>query len=152
MIKELFGVNRVDEGIRATYKKRILVYGSRGIALSTIQLQAALIQWPFTLENICLISGGAIGPDRTALDFANEFSVDCLLLNAKWNEFGKSAGMRRNREMGKIAQYACGFWDGKSPGTAGMTDILRKKNIPLILTIMDSAVRTLKYDKLPKGI
>lgn len=154
MIKTLMGTSRVDEVILAAgFKKRILIYGSRGIELSDAEIEAVVCQWPFRLSSICIISGGAKGPDRNAIRFAAAHSIDCYELPAKWDEFGKSAGMKRNREMSKIAQFACGWWDGTSAGTAGMTELLTKKKTPLILTIKAVEKMTKEqYDKLPKGI
>jgi len=152
MHTRLMGTKRVDEAINMTWKRRILVYGSRGIELSDLELEAVLLQWPFPLNKICLISGGAKGPDRAAIFYAEKHGCDVIEIPAKWDEFGSAAGMKRNKEMGDIAQYACGWWDGESRGTAGMTSILTKKNTPLILTMKTAAVAKVVTHEPPKGL
>ena len=39
---------------------------------------------------------------------------------ANWAEFGKGAGLIRNKKMAKYADALIAFWDGKSKGTKNM--------------------------------
>ena len=44
-----------------------------------------------------------------------------------WNVYGKSAGYRRNVEMGLYGDALIAFWDGFSKGTRLMIDIAKEK-------------------------
>ncbi len=75
-----------------------------------------------TSDIIHIVSGGAKGADTLAERYAKEKGYEMHIFPAKWNEYGKSAGYRRNAEMHYfISQYknrgcVC-FWDGSSKGT-----------------------------------
>jgi len=72
--------------------------------------------------NIEIIQGGANGADKFAEIYANNHGYTCTLFKADWDNYGKSAGYRRNSEMHNyIKQFEhrgclC-FWDGFSKGT-----------------------------------
>ena len=71
---------------------------------------------PITL----LIHGGARGADTLASSWATSRDVPQKAFYAEWDKYGRSAGMRRNREMldnGK-PHGVVGFPGGR--GTAGM--------------------------------
>jgi len=74
------------------------------------------------IYNIQIIHGGANGADTLAGIYAKNNGYDCKVFIADWNNYGKSAGYRRNSEMHSyILQFKnrgciC-FWDGKSKGT-----------------------------------
>ena len=57
---------------------------------------------------------------------------------ADWDQYGRSAGMIRNREMAKAADSLIAFWDGKSKGTANMIQTSEK---------MGLAVKVVRYEK-----
>ena len=52
---------------------------------------------------------------------------------ADWETWGKSAGYKRNIELGQYCDSAIIIWDGKSKGTKHMLDILDEYNKPYIL-------------------
>lgn len=67
--------------------------------------------------------------------------MDCnfLFFPAKWDTYGKAAGMIRNKEM---ADYAIkdsekailfAFWDGESRGTKGMIDIAKRCGMEVVV-------------------
>lgn len=47
----------------------------------------------------CVISGAANGADTFAKDWAIVNKVNLILVPAKWDKYGKSAGFKRNAEM-----------------------------------------------------
>ncbi len=82
--------------------------------------------------NVEIISGGCRGADRIAEDYAKSRGLRVTVFEAYWDEYGKSAGPIRNRQM---LNYALGaeaivvaFWDGKSRGTANMINIAKRSN------------------------
>ena len=81
-------------------------------------------------NNILIIEGGARGTDKLARRYAEEHSLPYRTYEANWDEYGKSAGYRRNQDMGAVATHAILFWDGLSKGTKHMLDIIEQKMIP----------------------
>ena len=79
-----------------------------------------------------IISGGARGADKLGERYANENNIPIEKYPAKWAEFGRSAGYRRNVEMAENADALLAFWDGKSKGTRHMIDIAVERELPYI--------------------
>lgn len=82
-----------------------------------------------TFRTVHVISGTAKGADCLGERFAKERNLHTILMPAQWKRYGKSAGVKRNEEMAKIADAAIIFWDGKSRGTKNMIDQAEKKGI-----------------------
>lgn len=49
--------------------------------------------------NLLMISGGAVGADELARQWATSRKVNHLILYAKWEVHGKAAGPKRNTQM-----------------------------------------------------
>lgn len=77
-----------------------------------------------------IISGGARGADSLAELFAKNYDLPTTIIKPDWNKFGKSAGMIRNGEIIKAADFVVAFWDGRSRGTKNSIDraLAAKKN------------------------
>lgn len=94
-------------------------------------------------EDIEIISGGAQGADRMGQSFAKEYKLKLTVMPAQWEEFGKSAGYRRNVEMAEYAKkddecLLIAFWNKISKGTNHMINIAKEKGIPVeIIEIKD---------------
>ena len=84
-------------------------------------------QAPF-VEIVC---GEALGADSLGKFYAQRKGYIVLSYPADWKKYGKSAGIRRNKEMAKAADALVAFWDGKSRGTANMIEEMRKLNKPV---------------------
>lgn len=70
------------------------------------------------LESIThIVSGGAVGADSLAEDFAKEFNKEKLIFLPEWDKYGLSAGFIRNSEIVQNSDIFYIFWDGKSKGT-----------------------------------
>lgn len=82
-------------------------------------------------NSITIISGGAKGADSLGEQYARAAGFGSIIMNAKWDEFGKSAGYIRNTEMAKAATHCICFWDGKSRGTGHMINIAKEHNLKL---------------------
>lgn len=112
------------------------------------------------LENMCdlytndkndvtVISGGARGADRLGEIYSTSKGFRLLRIEADWNEYGKSAGFRRNCDMAITAknyiEYVCiAFSVNKSKGTDHMINICKRYNIPCLKVEIT--------DKSPTGV
>lgn len=81
-------------------------------------------------ENLTIYSDGAKGADSMAIDYSKELNIPFIVFRANRDSYGKSAEMKRNREIALAAKdYEAGliaFWDGKSPGTKNMIDTAKE--------------------------
>lgn len=114
---------------------KLVIAGSRGFtdkALMVDRLQA-LEELGLVNENTTLVCGMARGADMLGHQVFKDAGLKIIEMPADWETFGKSAGYRRNAEMAEIADLALVFWDGKSPGTKHMIDIMEKLNKPVYL-------------------
>lgn len=82
------------------------------------------------VDEMEIISGGARGADGMAERYAKEFGFNFVCYPADWNTYKKSAGYRRNVDMGKACDTGIVFWDGRSKGAKHMIDILAGMNKP----------------------
>lgn len=93
------------------------------------------------LSQVIIVSGAAKGADTLGEHFAYDYGIDIRRFPAKWDEFGKSAGIIRNCEMAKYAAEKYGvlfaFWDGKSKGTKNMIDLAKRYGLEVHVTNYD---------------
>ena len=108
----------------------IVVSGSRTLDSEDIfeHCYERLLQLRDSLGEITLLSGDCKqGIDRIVHKYdMSKFNVE--LYPANWAEYGKAAGMIRNREMSKKANLLIAYWDGKSKGTKNMIDECMKSD------------------------
>lgn len=88
-----------------------------------------------------IVSGGAKGIDQLAERYADEKNLEKIIYLAKWNEFGRGAGMVRNAEIIADADEVIAVWDGTSKGTEHSINLAKKMNKPLYLyTVKDEKI------------
>jgi len=80
-------------------------------------------------SEIEIVSGGARGADALGERFAREKKCHLKRFLANWDEYGRSAGHRRNAEMAVYGDILVAFWNNSSPGTRGMIDLAKKKGL-----------------------
>lgn len=78
-----------------------------------------------------LVCGMARGADMLAYSLWANNKMPIHNFPANWDKHGKSAGYRRNQEMGEFADALVAFWDGNSKGTKHMIDIMNRLNKPV---------------------
>lgn len=78
-----------------------------------------------------IVSGTARGADQLGEKLAKEYNLKLTKMPANWNEYGKSAGYRRNAEMAKYSNGCIVFWDGVSRGTKHMIDLAEREKLEL---------------------
>jgi len=118
--------------------KVLLVAGSRSIT-DKDKIYKALSDK--ITEDTVILSGGADGVDSIAEQYTTDNGIDVVVLKAPWSvlntpfkrvrttksgyTYNASAGYFRNVWMGVNCDEAVVFWDGKSPGTRHMLDLLK---------------------------
>ncbi len=86
-------------------------------------------------EFIEFISGGALGVDTWAEETARSLNIDCIILKPDWVEYGKKAGIIRNKKIVDKADKIVVFWDGYSSGTKSTIDFAIKAKKPVDIFI-----------------
>jgi hypothetical protein len=102
---------------------KLIIAGSRTLTRYE-WLVDAILQSGFKPREI--VSGGARGPDKLGERYAAEMGIQVKLFPAQWDKFGKSAGYRRNAEMGDYADALLILYDGVSKGSKHMFEYMHK--------------------------
>jgi aconitase A len=82
------------------------------------------------LDNIkidAIVSGGAIGADSLAEQYAKEHGIKMIVHRPNWIKYGKTAGFVRNVDIVNDADMVIAFWDGKSRGTRHTINTAKKQ-------------------------
>ena len=82
-------------------------------------------------QDIVIVCGEALGADSLGKFYAQRKGYNVLSYPADWNKYGKSAGIRRNKQMAEVADALVAFWDGKSRGTKNMIEQMRRLKKPV---------------------
>jgi hypothetical protein len=99
---------------------RLLVSGSRGITDRDVvfaAIRCGMAELELTGNNLTLLSGGAVGVDRLAEEFARAWGWVIDQRKPAWRTYGKRAGILRNAALVDAATHVICIWDGQSPGT-----------------------------------
>lgn len=104
------------------------------------------------LNDVQIVSGGAIGADEVGEMFAEGNDMYCRPFPADWRNldvpickvkhnshgaYNVLAGHNRNQEMANYADALIAFWDGKSTGTKDMINRATKEGLK---------VRVIRYE------
>ena len=82
-----------------------------------------------------IVSGGAIGIDRCAEEYAKSRGIPTKIFLPDYNRFGKGAPLKRNVEIIDYADTVIAFWDGASHGTRFVIEEAKKKGKPVRIFI-----------------
>ena len=105
---------------------KVIIAGSRSVN-NYHSVLGAIRESGFNISEV--VSGGAKGADSLGEKWAGQYNRDLKVFPAKWDEFGKSAGYRRNIEMADYADALIAVWDGESRGTRHMIDTAVDKGL-----------------------
>lgn len=92
----------------------------------------------FKLDPKEIVSGGATGIDASAEWFAEVGKYPFKLFAADWDQYGKSAGPKRNAQMAWYGDALLLIWDGRSRGSANMKECMKKLGKPIFEAIESS--------------
>ena len=113
------------------HQMKTIIAGSRNIKDSKAEIFDALTIYFYGKRPLEVVSGCARGVDTYGEEWAKENGVTVKRFPANWDKHGKKAGYLRNLEMGNYADEAIIFWDGESPGTRNMIEIMKKLGKPV---------------------
>lgn len=113
---------------------KLIIAGSRTIHLSADELLDIIakkvgIGLAYNIEEI--VSGAAIGVDRSGEEFADAYSIKLSRFPAAWSKYGNGAGPKRNYEMAQYADALLLIWDGKSRGSSNIKAIMKGMRKPV---------------------
>jgi len=104
---------------------KVIIAGSREVIL----VDLAILDEAVPDDVTEVVSGTARGGDQCGEQWADIRNIPVKRFPANWNEYGKSAGYRRNAEMAEYGDYLVALWDGKSRGTKNMIALARKAGL-----------------------
>ena len=105
-------------------KYRILVCGGRNLDPHKVA-KTLEKNYSHMIDDIIVVHGGARGADEGADLFADKMGIEKDVFPADWKQYGKRAGLIRNREMlHSRINVVVAFPGGK--GTQNMIDISNK--------------------------
>lgn len=110
----------------------VAVIGSRSIR------QADLARY-LPPEATMLVSGGAVGVDTLAEEYARLHELPIRVIRPNYGLYGRKAPLFRNRQIVECADLVVALWDGKSTGTAYTIDYAHERGVPVRLYIPPNA-------------
>lgn len=117
------------------------IVGSRSIKTELLEV---LIGTDFTQ----IISGGAMGIDTSARNYAKKHRMEIIELLPEYELYGKNAPLKRNDRIVGLSDIVFIFWDGKSTGSNYVIDRCRKLNKPMKLFKLKNG-RFVLIDEIP---
>jgi hypothetical protein len=111
----------------------LVIAGSRGLLVTSDQIHEEVdaMLAEFNLVPNEVVSGCAPGIDRCGEAWATAVHLPIKRFPAQWAKYGRSAGPRRNMEMGQYGGALLAFWDGSSRGTQDMVAQMRDRRKPV---------------------
>lgn len=107
---------------------KLIIAGSRNLPFHKILI--AIEEHIEQFDNITeVVSGTARGVDSVGEHWAQINNIRVKRFPANWEQFGKSAGFRRNEEMADYADAALIIWDGQSRGSSHMIQTAYAKGL-----------------------
>lgn len=98
---------------------KVAVIGSRSLYVSDLEKY-------LPEETTEIVSGGAIGVDRSARKYAQQKGLKLTEFLPDYDTYGKYAPLKRNLQIIEYADVVYAFWDGRSGGTGFVIENCRK--------------------------
>ena len=76
-----------------------------------------------------IVSGGARGVDTSAREYALTHNIKLTEFLPEYDQYGRSAPLRRNITIIEYADLVLAFWDGSSRGTKYVIDNCKRLGI-----------------------
>lgn len=108
---------------------KVAVVGSRSI-------ENADISRYIPPDTDLIISGGAIGVDKLAEEYADKKGIKKLILYPDYELYGKSAPLIRDKLIVDHADLVIAVWDGVSSGTEFTISYAKRRGVPCEIYIV----------------
>lgn len=82
-----------------------------------------------------IVSGGAIGADTLAEQFAAEFGLEMIVFKPDYKKHGKAAPFIRNTQIVEESDIVFAFWDGQSTGTLDSINKAKRLKKPVKIVL-----------------
>lgn len=82
-----------------------------------------------------IISGGAIGVDRCAAEYARKNGIRITMFLPQYELYGRAAPIVRNKEIVNCSDKIIAFWNGSSRGTLSVIKYAQKIGKPCEIII-----------------
>jgi hypothetical protein len=80
-----------------------------------------------------IVSGGAVGADSLAAQFADDHHMMKIIHIPNWDLHGKAAGFIRNRDIIDDADMVVAFWNTTSRGTENSISLAKAAKKPTFI-------------------
>ena len=97
---------------------KVAIVGSRSIAVTDMGM--------YISDGDEIVSGGAIGVDSCAAEYAKENGLKLTVFLPQYERYGRAAPIVRNKKIVEYADKIIAFWDGKSKGTLSVIKYAEK--------------------------
>ena len=97
---------------------KVAVVGSRGLHVEDLGRY-------LPADTTEIVSGGAVGVDTSAREYALAHGLLLTEFRPDYSRYGRSAPLRRNRQIVDYADLVLLFWDGSSHGTRHVLNLCR---------------------------
>lgn len=117
---------------------KVIIAGSRTMPVADYwKIQEAVHKSGYTIQEV--VCGMAKGADQLGGKWAWERKIPVKSFPAKWDEYGKQAGFKRNLEMAYYADAAIIFIYEDSGGSRDMEKKMRSLKKP-VFTVIDGEI------------
>ena len=108
---------------------KLAIIGSR--TCPPVDIESYLKYIPDTI-----VSGGAIGADTYAKEFAIKHNLKLIEFLPDYEKYGRKAPLVRNKLIVEECDCVLAFWDGTSRGTKFTIDYAKEKNKPIKIILI----------------
>ena len=101
---------------------KIAIVGSRNVIADGIE--------KYVSEGDEIVSGGAVGADRCAAEYAKKNGLKLTEFLPEYALYGRAAPIKRNKEIVDYADKVIVFWNGSSKGSLSVIKYAEKTGKP----------------------
>jgi len=95
---------------------KITIAGSRDFK-NLVKVGIILKKLEIIYPEMEILTGGAKGVDEHANELAKYRGYKRKVIKPDWKQYGRHAGLMRNKKMVEESDMVVAFWNGKSKGT-----------------------------------
>ena len=81
-------------------------------------------------DDVTIVSGGSLGADKLAEKYAIENQYNLVIFQPDWRQYGRSAGIIRNKLIVDNSDIVFAFWNEDSRGTRSTIKFAKKAKKP----------------------